>query len=139
VDDALLAALLEGLARSLLSALGLLLGACRFCFRHVLDRLLLGYRALARALARPRVGARALAARRQVAPVAQPAVAADLHEPLDVHGDLLAEIAFHPAHFLEHAADLPHVVLGQILDADVRADAGRSQDVVRPLAADAVD
>src|SRR4029079_3231040 len=125
VNDALLATLLEGLARRLLAALGFLLGCRRFCLCHVLNRLLLRQSALAWALARACVGPGALAARRQVALGAQPAIAADLHEPLDVHGDLLAEIALYAAHFLEHAADLPHVVLGQILDADVRADAGR--------------
>ena len=69
----------------------------------------------------------------------QAAVAADLHQPLDVERNLLAEIAFDAALLLEHAADLAHVVLGQILDPDVRADAGRTENVARPFAADAVD
>ena len=67
------------------------------------------------------------------------AVAADFHQPLDVHRDLLAKIALDPTHFFDHAADLPDVVLGEILDADVRADARLSQDVAGPLASDAVD
>src|SRR6185503_15164351 len=58
---------------------------------------------------------------------------------LDVHRDLLAEIAFHAAHLFEHPADLPDVVLGEILHTDVRADAGCPEDVVRSLPADAVD
>src|SRR3972149_4013502 len=57
------------------------------------DGLLLRDGALARSLARPRVGLRPLPANRQAAPVAHPAVAADFHQPLDVHRDLLAEIA----------------------------------------------
>src|SRR5206468_12771534 len=32
-----------------------------------------------------------------------------------------------------------HVVLGEILDADIPAHAGRAQDVVRPLPADPID
>src|SRR5688572_14542264 len=138
MDDALLAALLERLARGLLAALALFLSCFRL--RHTrLHRLLLGYGTLARALARARVGARPLPAHRQVAAMTQAAVAADFHQPLDVHGDLLAEIALHAADLFEHPADLADVVFGQILDADVRADARRGQDVVRPLAPDAVD
>src|SRR5688572_4982229 len=59
--------------------------------------LLLGDRALARTLARPRVRARALAAGRQIPAMPRSAVAADFHQPLDAHRDLLAEIAFHAA------------------------------------------
>jgi hypothetical protein len=76
---------------------------------------------------------------RQVAAVAQAAVAADFHQPLDVHRDLLAEIALDAAHVLEHTADLADVVLRQVLDADVRADAGDAEDVVRTLPPDPVD
>src|SRR6185436_3414970 len=54
--------------------------------------LLLRDRALARALARARVGARALAADRQIAAVPESSIAADFHQPLDVHRDLLAQI-----------------------------------------------
>src|SRR5689334_6420322 len=81
-----------------------------------LHNLLLGDRALARALARPRVGLRALAAHRQAAAVAQAAEAADFHQPLDVHRDLLAEIALDAALLLDDPADLAHIVFGQILD-----------------------
>src|SRR5215510_7850221 len=48
---------------------------------------------LARALARARVGARALAADRQALAVAQAAVRAEVHETLDVHGILAAQVA----------------------------------------------
>src|SRR3954447_21848464 len=104
-----------------------------------LDDLLLRNRALARTLARARVGLGPLAAHRQVAAVPQAAEAADFHQPLDVHGNLLAEIAFHATLLLEHLADVPDIVFGQILDADVRADAGRLQNRVRAEASDAVD
>src|SRR5581483_91933 len=102
-----------------------------------LDRLLLRDRAPARALPGARVRLRPLAADRQVAPVPQAAVAADLHQPLDVHRHLLAEVALDAALLLDHPADLPHVVLGQVLDADVRADAGLPQDLVRSHPPDA--
>src|SRR5262249_11355766 len=147
VDDALLAALLErlllrGASRGLLGAAFGWRGGCgdRFVFSHQsLDRLLLGDGALARPLPRARIGLRALAADREVAAVPEAAPAADLHQPLDVHRDFLAQVAFDPALLLDDAADLPDVVFRQVLDADVRADARRDQDVVRPLPADPVD
>src|SRR4051812_25472249 len=88
-----------------------------------LDGLLLGDRAFARTLAGACVGLGALAAHRQAATVAQPPIAADFHQPLDVHGDVFAEIALDAALLLDHPADLPHVVFGQILDPKVAADA----------------
>src|SRR6476469_7886619 len=137
VHDALLAPLLE---RLLLLARGLFCAGCRrFSLRHGLHRLLLGNRALARALAGARVRARPLAAHRQAAAVPQAAVAADFHQALDVERDLLAEIAFHTPLLLDHPADLADVVFRQVLHADVRAHARFLEDQVRPVAADAVD
>src|SRR6478735_8055235 len=92
-----------------------------------LDRLLLGNRALAGA----RVGARPLAVHGQAAAVAHAAIAADFHQPLDVHRDLLAEIAFDAALLLDDAADLPYVVLGEVLHADIAADPGFLENQVR--------
>src|SRR5207244_1350112 len=59
-----------------------------------LNRLLLGDGALARALARSRIGARSLTAHRQRPPMTHAAIAADFHQPLDVHRDFFAEVAF---------------------------------------------
>src|SRR6516162_10097210 len=83
-----------------------------------LDDLLLSNCALARALARARVRPRALTAHREAAAVARAAVAADFHQPLDVHRAVLAQFALDAALLLDDAADLPHVVLGQILHPD---------------------
>src|SRR5262245_694355 len=66
-----------------------------------------GHRALARPLSCPGVRTRALATHRQIPAVPQAAVAADLHQPLDVHRDLLAEVSLDAAHLLDHPADLP--------------------------------
>src|SRR5262245_9809479 len=71
--------------------------------------------------------------------MAHAAVASDFHQPFDVHRDLFAQIAFDAALFLDHAADLPHIVLGEILHADVGAYAGILEDVVRADASDPVD
>src|SRR5262245_28742459 len=141
VDDALLAAFLERLLALAGAFLLLWCGALRrrVALGHKLDNLLLRDRALARTLARARVGARALAAHRQAAAMPHAAEAADFHQPLDVHRDLLAEIALDAALLLDHPADLAHVVLGQILDADVRRHAGVLEDAVRAHPPDAVD
>src|SRR6187402_2201449 len=104
-----------------------------------LRRLLFGNRATPRTLAGARVGLGALAAERQVAPMAQAAIAADFHQALDVERDLLAEVALDAAHFLDDPADVPDVVLGQVLDTDVGTDAGGRQNVVRALPPDAVN
>src|SRR5439155_10261478 len=48
---------------------------------------------LARALARTRVGVRALAAHRQALTMAQAAIAAEIHQPLDVDRNLAPQIA----------------------------------------------
>ena len=69
----------------------------------------------------------------------QAAVAADLHQALDVERDLLAKIALHASLLLDDAADLAHVVFRQILHANVRADARLAEDVVRALPPDPVD
>src|SRR5436309_3213603 len=102
-----------------------------------LDGFLLRDSALAWAFARPRVGSRPLTVHRQRPAVAHTAVGADFHQPLDVHGDLLAEIALDAPLLLDHPADRPDVVFRQILHADVGADPGLLQDAVRPDAADA--
>src|SRR5689334_6514054 len=69
----------------------------------------------------------------------QPAIAADLHQSLDVHRDLLAEIALDAADLFDHPADLAHIVFGEILHPDVGTHARGAEDVVRSLPADAVD
>src|SRR5687767_3699476 len=104
-----------------------------------LNRLLLGDRTLARALPRAGVRLGPLTAHRQVAPMAQAAPAADFHQPLDVHRDLLAEVSFDAPLLFDDAADLAHIVFREVLHADVGADARFRQDVVRALAPDPVD
>src|SRR4029434_723844 len=107
------------------------------CFHS--DSLLLRDRALSRSFPRARIRARALTARREIAAVPQPSIAADFHQPLGIIRDFLAQIAFDAAHFLDDAADLSHIVLGEILDANVRTYARCAEDVARPLASDPVD
>ena len=80
------------------------------------DFLLRSHGALARTLAGARVGVRALAVDRQIAPMAQSAVALNFNQPADIHLDLLAEIAFHSAFGLDGLTKLVNFFLGQVLD-----------------------
>jgi hypothetical protein len=72
----------------------------------------------ARDLARARVGADALATDRQIAAVAHPR-----QLPISIRRLMFIEISLRdllrPALLLDHPADLPDVVFGQVLDADV--------------------
>src|ERR687894_516515 len=83
--------------------------------------LLLGDRGAARPLAGARVGVRALAAHGEAAAVAQAAVAADVHQPLDVHLDALAEVALDLALRLDDLADAPQLRLVEVAHAEVGA------------------
>src|SRR3546814_8023487 len=61
--------------------------------RRLLGGFLLAGDRSRRALAGPRVGLGALAAHRQALAVAQAAVAAEVHQALDVHGHVAAQVA----------------------------------------------
>src|SRR5690349_3174393 len=70
--------------------------------------------------------------------MAEPAVGADLREPLDVLRPLPAEVALDLAG-LDRLAQLHDLVVGQVLDVGVRIDAGVRDDLRRRGLADAVD
>src|SRR3954454_7948416 len=82
------------------------------CWTHLLlAGLLLAGDGLARALARARVGAGALAVHRQAAAVPQALVAADLHLAADVGGDLAAQITLDPEVLVDVVAQLQQVLV----------------------------
>src|SRR5690606_12059710 len=93
----------------------------------------------ARSLAGPGVRLRALAADRQSLAVANAAVAADFHEPLDVHGHFPAQVAFHLHVLLDAVAQPAHFVFRQVAHAGIRADAGFRQDALAGRFSDAVN
>src|SRR5690606_7603659 len=68
--------------------------------------------ALARALARPRVGVGPLAAIRHAPVMTDAAIGADLHQALDVLRDLLAQVTFHPPLVEDHLSDPLRLVHG---------------------------
>src|SRR5437667_5380882 len=86
---------------------------------------------LARAAARARVRARALAADRQVPPVAKTAVAADLLKPLDVQRDLSAKITLDREAAIDDLADLRDLRLGAVAYPRARVHARLLEDLAR--------
>src|ERR1700755_247564 len=72
---------------------------------------------------------RALAPHRQTAPVRQTAIAAEVHEPLDVHGGLTPQIAFHDIVTIDHFANLQHFLVGELRDAPLVGNPDRADDL----------
>ena len=58
------------------------------------------------------------------------AIAADLHQTLDVHGNFATQIALHLQVMVDIVAQLGNIFFGQILNARVGIDAGRLDNVV---------
>src|SRR5437763_8649160 len=71
---------------------------------------------LARTLAGARVSVGALSANRQIAAVTRAAIRTDLDEALDVHGSVLAQVAFHVALRLDDLADAVDLVFIEVLN-----------------------
>src|SRR5689334_17864809 len=82
---------------------------------------------LARTLARARVRTRALAADRQTLAVAHATVGAEVHQALDVHRVLAAQIAFDGG-LSQRRTDRVHFRLGEVLHLGGRLDARRLAD-----------
>src|SRR3954463_5318023 len=101
--------------------------------------LLLARDRLGLALAGARVGVRALPADRQALAMAKPAVAGEVHQPLDVHRGLAAKIAFDLMLGVDRLADMQDVLIGQVLDPLFLADAELLGDLPGLGAADSVD
>jgi hypothetical protein len=60
---------------------------------------------------------RALPPHRKPLPVAQPAIAAEIHQPLDVHRDLTPKIALDRVIAINQLAHTQHLVIGQLMHA----------------------
>jgi hypothetical protein len=98
-----------------------------------------GHGALPRALARARIGVRALSVHRQIATVTNSAVALNFNQPPDVHLNFLAEIAFDAAFRFDGLTDLVNLFFGQILDLFGVVNIGFRAELARANAADTVD
>src|SRR6266496_3308669 len=102
-------------------------------------RPLLDHDALAPSLAGAGVRVRALAADGQALAVADAAVAPDVHEALDAHGDLATQVALHLVLALEDVADAARLIVAPVLDALVGVHAGFGEDLLGRRDADPVD
>ena len=54
--------------------------------------------------------------------MSQPAIAPDVHQAFDIHGNFAPEIAFHAHLFVDDFADAVDFVVGQVAHARIRID-----------------
>src|SRR6185369_13333408 len=95
---------------------------------------------LARALAIPGVGLGSLAADRQATQVTNPAVAFDALQTLEVHANFPPKVTLDDVlAVLDRVNNLRKLLLGQVLGANARVNAGLGENVARVTRADAVD
>src|SRR5690242_6636826 len=104
-----------------------------------LGLLLLAGNRLGRPLAGASVGVGALAAHRQTTTMAQSAIAAEDHQPLDVHVDFASQIAFHHIVTVDDFANLQNLLVGELGDARRVGDVHLVDDLTRLVRPDAVD
>src|SRR6266511_4510858 len=83
-----------------------------------------------------RVRARALAAHRHPLAVAQPTVAGNIHQALDIQLNLAAQITLNAIFTVDHVADAPDFFLGQVTHSRVRVHVGLLEDVYTIRSAD---
>src|SRR5579863_2966410 len=69
---------------------------------------------LGRSFAGPGVGVGPLPANRQATAVTQPAIAAEIHQPLDVHRHFAPQIALDDVVAVDHFAQLQNLLIGQL-------------------------
>src|SRR3954462_8946024 len=105
----------------------------------LLPGLLLPGHGLLRALARARVGARALTVDGEAAAMPEALVAADLDLALDVGGDLAAEVTLDLQVVVDVGAQLRNLFLREIAHARVARDAHAVADLLGARAADSED
>ena len=85
------------------------------------------------------IGLRPLAADREVPPMAEAAVRADLDEALDVQGHFPAEVALHLVAAVDHLPQPVDLVLGEVPDPGVGVDVRLLEDLLARGEPDPVD
>src|SRR6056297_2139480 len=116
-------------------------GAARQVSRAIVPALLLlldGDR-LRRALAGAGIGVGALAAHGQVAAMAQAAIAAEIHQPLDVHLHLAAQVTFDRQVGVDMFADRQNFGVGEFVDPAALVDAHGVADLAGGRLSDSVN
>src|SRR5437868_917227 len=120
---------------SFLRARGAGFAIVSFLLRHFL---LAGDR-LGRTFAGACIGMRALAPDRKAFPMPEAPVAAEVHQPLDIHRHFAAEVAFDKVVPIDRLADLDHLGIGQVVDPAVFGDPHLFADFPGLGGADAMD
>src|ERR1700733_274013 len=112
-----------------------------FALAHppIANLLLLAGDRLGRTLARARVGMGALTAHRQTAAMTQAAVAAEIHQTLDVHPGLATQVAFDQIVAVDHFTNLKDFLIAELIDAAIFWNLDLLHDLGRVLLADAMD
>src|SRR5262249_12775595 len=95
--------------------------------------------ALARAFAGPGVGVGTLSANGKIAAMTAATVTADLNQPLDVHRNVLAQIALDIALALDHLTDMVHFLFSEVLNLLVGIHIGGCEDARGAWMSDAID
>src|ERR1700674_4437876 len=85
------------------------------------------------------VGVRALATNGEAAAVTDAAIAADVHEPLDVHRDFGAQRTLDAKILFDRLTELVGIGVGEIANALLGVDASRLENPARKRAADSED
>src|SRR4029453_5708027 len=80
-----------------------------------------------------------LATHRQAATMTQAAIAAEVHQTLDVDTGLTAKVAFDEIVTVDHFADLQDFLVAQLADATIQRDLDLLHDLGRVLLADAMN
>ena len=101
--------------------------------------LLLAGDRLGLALAGARIGVRALAADRQALAVAKTTIAGEIHQALDVHRHLAAEVTLDRVVGVDRLTNVQHFLVSQVLDARRVGDAELCRDFLGLGRTDAVD
>jgi hypothetical protein len=70
--------------------------------------------------------------------VTQASVAADVHEPLDVHGNLPSEITLNPHFLIDDVAQAIDFIVRQVPNPGVRIDSGASEKLLARMQSDAI-
>ena len=93
----------------------------------------------ARTTPRARVGSRALAPDRHATTVAQPAIAPNVHQPLDVQRHLAAEVAFDPVFLVDDLSQAVDLFVGQITNSGIWIDPRALEKLLTGVESNAVD
>ena len=87
----------------------------------------------------PRVGVGSLATHRKPAAVAKASIAAEVHQALNVHGDIAPEVTLNAVAVRDHLTDANDLLIAELLVGQVGIHLGLLTDLQSRRAADSID